>query len=142
MKKIFYLLIILTLSASCSVEVEESDDQGMSDGSAASPMELTVGTAKSGGIAYNGYSYYKFTTSSSGAGSYKLAIASMTVTDGWTSVAVYTYLYSDSGYSYSDRIDIDNCAASCTINFDYENLDASKTYYLKLSGFGTLTYSL
>ena len=142
MKKIFYLLIILTLSASCSVEVEESDDQGMSDGSAASPMELTVGTAKSGGIAYNGYSYYKFTTSSSGAGSYTMAIASMTVTDGWGSSAVTTYLYSASGYSSSNLIDWDSCAASCTINFDYENLDKSKTYYLKLSGYGTLTYSL
>ena len=118
MKKIFYLLLILTLSASCSVEVEESGSSGVSDGTASSPMELTVGTAKSGGIAYNGYSYYKFTTSSSGAGSYKLAIASMTVTDGWSSVAVYTYLHSDSGYSSSNRIDIDSCAASCTINFD------------------------
>jgi len=142
MKKIFYLLIILTLSASCSVEVEESDDQGMSDGSAGSPMELTVGTAKSGGIAYNGYSYYKFTTSSSGAGSYTLALASMTVTDGWGSSAVTTYLYSASGYSSSNLIDWDSCAASCTINFDYENLDKSKTYYLKLSGYGTLTYNL
>ena len=35
MKKLFYFLLIV-LSASCSVEVEESDDQGMSDGSAAS----------------------------------------------------------------------------------------------------------
>ena len=143
MKKLFYLLLIITLSASCSIEVEESSSSdGASDGTASSPVELTIGTAKSGGIAYNGYSYYKFTTSSSGAGSYKLAIASMTVTDGWSSVAVYTYLYSASGYSSSNRIDTDSCAASCTINFDYENLDASKTYYLKLSGFGTLTYSL
>ena len=143
MKKLFYLLLIITLSASCSVEVEESaSSDGSSDGTASSPMELTIGTAKSGGIAYNGYSYYKFTTSSSGAGSYKLAIASMTVTDGWSSVAVYTYLHSASGYSSSNRIDTDSCAASCNINFDYENLDKSKTYYLKLSGFGTLTYSL
>jgi len=142
MKKIFYFLLIITLSASCSVEVEESDDQGMSDGSAASPMELTVGTAKSGGIAYNGYSYYKFTTSSTGAGSYKLEMSSMTVTDGWGSTAVTTYLYSTSGYSTSNQIDWESCAASCTLNFDYENLDASKTYYLKLSGYGTLTYSL
>ena len=96
MKKLFYFLLII-LSVSCSVEIEESDDQGMSDGSAASPMELTVGTAKSGGIAYNGYSYYKFTTSSSGAGSYKLEISSMTVTDGWGSSALTTYLYSTSG---------------------------------------------
>ena len=142
MKKLFYLLLIITLSASCSVSDESSSGDGSSDGTASSPMELTIGTAKSGGIAYNGESYYKFTTSSSGAGSYKLAIASMTVTDGWSSVAVYSYLYSDSGYSSSNRIDIDSCAASCTINFDYENLDAGKTYYIRLSGYGTLTYSL
>ena len=143
MKKIFYLLLIITLSASCSVEVEESaSSSGSSDGTASSPMELTVGTAKSGGIAYNGYSYYKFTTSSSGAGSYKLALSSMTVTDGWGSSAVTTYLYSASGYSSSNLIDWDSCAASCTIYFDYENLDKSKTYYLKLSGYGTLTYSI
>ena len=144
MKKLFYLLLIITLSVSCSVSEESTSDDGSSDGTASSPMELTIGTAKSGGIAYNGYSYYKFTTSSSGAGSYKLAIASMTVTDGWlSSRAVTTFLNSDSGYSSSDKIDTDYCAASCTINFDYdENLDASKTYYLKLSAYGTLTYSL
>ena len=144
MKKLFYFLLIITLSASCSVEVEESasSSDGSSDGTASSPMELTIGTAKSGGIAYNGYSYYKFTTSSSGTGSYKLALSSMTVTDGWGSSAVTTYLYSASGYSSSNLIDWDSCAASCTINFDYENLDKSKTYYLKLSGYGTLTYNL
>ena len=64
MKKIFYFLLILTLSASCSVEEESASSDGSSDGTASSPMELTIGTAKSGGIAYNGYSYYKFTTSS------------------------------------------------------------------------------
>ena len=143
MKKIFYILFALLISSACSVTTEEdTTSTGTSDGTASSPMELTIGTAKSGGIAYNGYSYYKFTTSSSGAGSYKLAMASMTVTDGWGSSAVTTYLYSASGYSSSNLIDWDSCAASCTINFDYENLDASKTYYLKLSGFGTLTYSL
>ena len=143
MKKLFYFLLIITLSASCSVEVEESaSSSGASDGTASSPMELTVGTAISGGIDYNGYSYYKFTTSSSGAGSYKLEIASMSVSDGWGSSAVTTYLYSASGYSSSNLIDWDSCAASCTIYFDYENLDKSKTYYLKLSGYGTVTYSL
>ena len=140
MKKLFFFLLLIILSSACGMEEESTD--GTSDGSALSPMELTVGTAKSGGIAKNSYSYYKFTTSVTGAGSYKLAIASMTVTDGWTSTAVYTYLYSGSGYNNSTQLDSEGCAASCTLYFDYENLDASKTYYLKLSGYGTLTYSL
>ena len=140
MKKLFFFLLLIILSSACGMEEESTD--GTSDGSALSPMELTVGTAKSGGISKNSYSYYKFTTSATGAGSYKLAIASMTVTDGWTSTAVYTYLYSGSGYSDSTQLDSEGCAASCTLYFDYENLDASKTYYLKLSGYGTVTYSL
>ena len=142
MKKLFYFIIILIFGA-CSVTTEESTtSSGSSDGNASSPMELTVGTAKSGGIAYYGYSYYKFTTSSTGAGNYKLAINSMVMTESSSSTSVNTYLYSGSGYNYSTRLDSESCAASCTLYFDYENLDASKTYYLLLSGYGTVTYSL
>ena len=142
MKKLLLFLFLLFLISGCSVSTDDDSSSGSSDGTADSPAELTVGTAKSGGIATNGYSYYKFTTSSTGAGSYKLEIASMTITDGWGTYAVSTNLYSDSGYTTSSQLDWDSCAASCTLNFDYENLDASKTYYLKLSGYGTLTYSL
>ena len=92
--------------------------------------------------AFNGYSYYKFTTSSTGAGNYKLAINSLVMTESSSSISVNTYLYSNSGYSGTGYLDSEYCAASCTLYFDYENLDASKTYYLKLSGFGTVTYSL
>ena len=142
MKKLFYFIIILIFGA-CSVTTEESTtSSGSSDGNASSPMELTVGTAKSGGIAYYGYSYYKFTTSSTGAGNYKLAINSLVMTESSSSISVNTYLYSNSGYSGTGYLDSEYCAASCTLYFDYENLDASKTYYLKLSGYGTLTYSL
>ena len=142
MKKLFYFIIILIFGA-CSVTTEESTtSSGSSDGNASSPMELTVGTAKSGGIAYYGYSYYKFTTSSTGAGNYKLAINSLVMTESSSSVSVNTYLYSNSGYSGTGYLDSEFCAASCTLYFDYENLDASKTYYLKLSGYGTVTYSL
>ena len=142
MKKLFYFIIILIFGA-CSVTTEESTtSSGSSDGNASSPMELTVGTAKSGGIAYYGYSYYKFTTSSTGAGNYKLAINSLVMTESSSSISVNTYLYSNSGYSGTGYLDSEYCAASCTLYFDYENLDASKTYYLKLSGYGTVTYSL
>ena len=140
MKKLFFFLLLIILSSACGMEEESTD--GTSDGSALSPMELTVGTAKSGGIAKNSYSYYKFATSATGAGSYKLAIASMTVTDGWTSTAVYTYLYSGSGYNYSTRLDSESCAASCILYFDYENRDASTTYYLRMYGYGQGTYTL
>jgi len=142
MNKIFYFILVLIMSA-CSVETKtEKTPSGSSDGTAAAPVELTVGTAKSGGIATNGDSYYQFTTSATGAGSYKLAIESMVVTDGWSSYAVYTSLFSDSGMTTSSRLDWEGCAASCTIYFDYQNLDASKLYYLELSGYGTVTYSL
>ena len=142
MKKLFYFIIILIFGA-CSVTTEESTtSSGSSDGTASSPMELTVGTAKSGGIASYGYSYYKFTTSSTGAGNYKLAINSLVMTESSSSISVRTYLYSNSGLTTSSRLDSESCAASCTLYFDYENLDSSKTYYLHLSAWGTITYSL
>ena len=142
MKKFYYFVFVLFFGA-CSVTTEESTtSSGSSDGTASSPMELTVGTAKSGGIAYYGYSYYKFTTSSTGAGNYKLAINSLVMTESSSSISVNTYLYSNSGYSGTGYLDSEYCAASCTLYFNYENLDASKTYYLKLSGYGTVTYSL
>ena len=123
MNKIFYFILVLIMSA-CSVETTKNEPttSGTSDGTASAPAELTVGSAKSGGIATNGDSYYKFTTSATGAGSYKLAIESMVVTDGWSSYAVYTSLFSDSGMTTSSRLDWEGCAASCTIYFDYQNL--------------------
>ena len=71
-----------------------------------------------------------------------MAIASLVATETWSSYAVNTYLYSSSVYSSSGYMDSENCDASCTLYFDYKNLDASKTYYIKISGFGTITYSL
>ena len=143
MKKLFYLLLITTLSASCSVE-DESGDQGTSDGSATSPVELTIGTAKSGSVAYNGNSFYKFTTSSTGAGNYKLVVASLAVTDSWSSSrSVTAYIYSNSSYSNSYVLEYDSCLASCTMVFDYgENLHANTTYYIKIYGYGAATYTL
>ena len=32
--------------------------------------------------------------------------------------------------------------ASCTVNFNYNDFDASTTYYLRLYGYGAVTYSL
>jgi len=144
MEKIFYLLLIIILSVSCSVEVEESGSSGSNDGSASSPVELTVGTAKSGRVARSDYSFYKFTTSSTGAGNYKLDVASLAITDSWSSSnSVLAYLYSSSSYSSSYMLEYDSCLASCTMVFDYEdNLHASTTYYLKIYGYGNATYSL
>ena len=76
MKKLFYLLLIITFSASCSIE-EESEDYGETEGSLTSPVTLTLGNAHSGKVAKWDYSYYSFTTSSTGAGTYKLAATSL-----------------------------------------------------------------
>ena len=142
MKKLFYFIIILIFGA-CSVTTEEGEETnyGTNEGSASSPTELTVGTAKSGTVGRSGYSYYKFTTSS-GAGSYKLAISSLSIADSWSSSSsVMTYVYSDSGYSTLVNWG-DSCLASCTIYFDYMAFDASTTYYLKIYAYGNVTYSL
>ena len=142
MKFYFYLVFVLLLGA-CSVTTEEADETSRTgDGSASAPVELTVGTAKSGATGRYGYSYYKFTTPSTGAGSYELEIASLVITNSYSSSSsVIIYIYSDSGYS--TVLDYgDSCLASCTQYFSYKALDASKTYYLRMYGYGDLTYSL
>ena len=143
MKKLFYFIIILIFGA-CSVTTEEGDETnyGTNEGSASSPTELTVGTAKSGTVGRSGYSYYKFTTSS-GAGSYKLAISSLSITDSWYSAAsVYTKIYSNSGYTSSSRFDSESCLADCILYFDYDSLDNNTSYYLQMYGYGAVSYSL
>ena len=135
MKNFYYFVFVIVMSA-CSVTTEESTTStGSSDGTAAAPVELTVGTLKTGGIAKYGSSFYKFTTSSTGAGSYKLDIASLS-----SSSSVITYLYSESGYS--TVIEWNSCLASCIEYFYYMAFDASTTYYLRIYGYGAVTYSL
>ena len=143
MKKLFYFIIILIFGA-CSVSTEEKDETnyGTNEGSASSPTELTVGTAKSGTVGRSGYSYYKFTTTS-GAGSYKLAISSLSITDSWYSAAsVYTKIYSNSGYTSSSQFDSESCLADCILYFDYDSLDNNTSYYLQMYGYGAVSYSL
>ena len=144
MKKLFYFIIILIFGA-CSVTTEETEDNtnyGTNEGSASSPTELTVGTAKSGSVGRSGYSYYKFTTTS-GAGSYKLAISSLSISDSWySSASVYTSIYSNSGYTSASKWDTESCLADCILYFDYINLDNNTSYYLQMSGYGAVTYSL
>ena len=144
MKKLFYFIIILIFGA-CSVTTEETEDNtnyGTNEGSASSPTELTVGTAKSGTVGRSGYSYYKFTTTS-GAGSYKLAISSLSISDSWYSAAsVYTKIYSNSGYTSSSKFDSESCLADCILYFDYDSLDNNTSYYLQMYGYGAVSYSL
>ena len=142
--KVFYYLVFVLIIGACSVESEETSTTTTvpvtSDGSASSPVELTVGTAKEGSVAKSGYSYYKFTPAS-GSGNYKLAIASLSITDSASdNSSVATYLYSDS--DYSSELDNVSCLASCTLNFNYQALDNGSTYYLKIYGYGEGTYSL
>ena len=145
MKVFYYLVFVLILIiGACSLDTEETSSTTTTtvygDGSASSPVDLTDGTAKEGSVAKSGYSYYKFTPAS-GSGSYKLAIASLSITDsGSSSSSVTTYLYSDSGYS--SELDNESCLASCTLNFNYQALDNGSTYYLKIYGYGEGTYSL
>ena len=143
MKKLFYFIIILIFGA-CSVTTEEGDETnyGTNEGSASSPTELTVGTAKSGTVGRSGYSYYKFTTTS-GAGSYKLAISSLSITDSWySSASMYTYIFSNSGYTSSSRFDTESCLTDCILYFDYDSLDNNTSYYLQMYGYGAVSYSL
>ena len=142
MKKLFYFIIILIFGA-CSVSTSEDEtNSGTAEGSASSPVELTVGTAKSGSVSRSGYSYYKFTTTS-GAGSYKLAISSLSISDSWNnSASVYTHIFSNSGYTSSSRFDSESCLTDCIMYFDYDSLDNNTTYYLQTYGYGAVSYSL
>jgi len=143
MKVYFYLVFVFLLGA-CSVTTEERDETnyGTNEGTASSPVELTVGTAKSGSVGRSGYSYYKFTTTS-GAGSYKLAMSSLSIIDSYSSSSyVYTYIYSNSSYTYSSRWDTESCLTDCIMYFDYKNLDNNTSYYLRMGGYGAVTYSL
>ena len=144
MNKFYYFLLIIFITVGCSVEVEESGSSGSNDGSATSPLELTVGTVKSGSVAYADNSFYRFTTSSTGAGNYKLVVDSLSISDSWSSSSsLIAYIYSDSSYSNSYLLEYDSCLASCTMVFDYdENLHAETTYYLKIYGYGNATYNL
>ena len=141
--KIFYYVLIIFVFSACSISSEEDEtNYGTSDGTASAPMELTVGTAKSGSVGRSGYSYYKFTTTS-GAGSYKLNIASLAISDSWNSSAsVYTHIYSNSGYTSSSRFDSESCLTDCILYFDYDSLDNNTSYYLQTYGYGAVTYSL
>ena len=140
MKKLFYFIIILIFGACSITSEEDKTNYGTNEGAASSPVELTVGTAKNGSVGQVGYSYYKFTTSS-GAGSYKLAIASLVITDSYYSSSyVYTRIYSNSGYT--STWDGESCLADCILYFDYKNLDNNTSYYLQMSGYGAVTYSL
>ena len=141
MKKLFYFIIILIFGACSITSEEDKTNYGTNEGSASSPVELTVGTAKSGSVGRSGSSFYKFTTSSTGAGSYKLDIASLSISDSYSSSSsVITYLYSESGYS--TVIEWNSCLASCIEYFYYMAFDASTTYYLRIYGYGAVTYSL
>ncbi|HBJ47548.1 MAG TPA: hypothetical protein DDY69_09480 [Deltaproteobacteria bacterium] len=134
MKKLFYFIIILIFGACSITSEEDKTNYGTNEGSASSPVELTVGTAKSGSVGRSGSSFYKFTTSSTGAGSYKLDISYS------SSSSVITYLYSESGYS--TVIEWNSCLASCIEYFYYMAFDASTTYYLRIYGSEAVTYSL
>ena len=68
-------------------------------------------------------------------------IASLVITDSYYSSSyVYTSIYSNSGYT--STWDYESCVEDCILYFDYKNLDNNTYYYLKMSGYGAVTYSL
>lgn len=145
MKKLFYLLLIITFSASCSIE-EESEDYGETEGSPTSPVTLTLGTAHSGKVAKWDYSYYSFTTSSTGAGTYELAATSLDITDSRDSaksigIEAYTSQGSPNTSSVNNGL-IEYLLADGTAYFGYKNANASTTYYIRIYGYGLGTYTL
>ena len=143
MKKLFYLLLIITFSASCSIE-EESEDYGETEGSPTSPVTLTLGNAHSGKVAKWDYSYYSFTTSSTGAGTYELAATSLAITDSWNSaksIGIEAYTAQSSPNTSSVAL-MEYLLADGTAYFGYKNANASTTYYIRIYGFGLGTYTL
>ena len=145
MKKLFYLLLIITFSASCSIE-EESEDYGETEGSPTSPVTLTLGNAHSGKVAKWDYSYYSFTTSSTGAGTYELAATSLDITDSRDSaksigIEAYTSQGSPNTSSVNNGL-IEYFLSDGTAYFGYKNVNASTTYYIRIYGYGLGTYTL
>ena len=143
MKKLFYFLLIITFSASCSIE-EESEDYGETEGSPTSPVTLTLGTAHSGKVAKWDYSYYSFTTSSTGAGTYELAATSLAITDSWNSAkSIGIEAYTAQGSPNTSSVDtMEYLLADGTAYFGYKNANASTTYYIRIYGYGLGTYTL
>ena len=145
MKKLFYLLLIITFSASCSIE-EESEDYGETEGSPTSPVTLNLGNGHPGKVAKWDYSYYSFTTSSTGAGTYELAATSLAITDSRDSaksigIEAYTSQGSPNTSSVNNGL-IEYLLADGTAYFGYKNANASTTYYIRIYGFGLGTYTL
>ena len=144
MKKIFYPLLIIMLLVSCSIEVEESDDYGTGEGSPNSPVLLTLGTAHSCKVSKWDYSFYSFTTSSTGAGTYELAFTSLTISDSWSSsksIGIEAYTIQDSPNTSSVDT-MESLIADGTAYFGYKNVNASTTYYIRVYGYGKGTYTL
>ncbi len=132
------------LLVSCSIEVEESDDYGTGEGSPNSPVLLTLGTAHSGKVAKWDYSYYTFTTSSTGAGTYELAFTSLAISDSWSSSkSIGIEAYTVQGSPNTSSVDtMESLIADGTAYFGYKNVNASTTYYIRIYGYGKGTYTL
>ena len=125
---------------SCAKEEDElttSSSTNISEGSVNTPISLEVGTPYSGSVDSWDYSYYKFTTSNSG--NYKLEMSNLSIETGG-SYYISAHIYEDS--SFSNRITYDSCESNCIFNFDYDNLDQNKTYYLRMYSWDDSYYKL
>ena len=143
MKKLFCLFLIIIFSASCSIE-DESEDYGETEGSPTSPLTLNLDTAHSGKVAKWDYSFYSFTTSSTGAGTYELAVTSLAISDSWSSSkSIGIEAYTLQGSPNTSSVDyMESLIADGTAYFGYKNVNASTTYYIRIYGYGKGTYTL
>lgn len=93
--------------------------EGISEGSITSPVVLSVGTARNGGVDDSGSSYYSFTTTTAGA--YILTVAPA------AAVEVSVYSSSDFSTGFVKKYTVSSSQAA-TIS----GLDAAKRYYIKV----------
>lgn len=136
-KSTYYVKI--TNSITSAVTYQISVAQGVTEGSANTPVALTVDAAAHNAVIdASGASYYSFQTTTF-SGSYTVSLTNTQRNLGWT-------LYNDAAFTYS----IGSCNNVTTTGAGDEscvttNLDANKTYYLKVLNYestGSSTYGV
>lgn len=117
-----YYYVEMSQNAAHDVQLNVSVSEGVSQGSAANPVPLTLGTVQNGAVDGYGDSYYSFTTTA--AGSYLFTK---------TGDLVEVYIYSDSSYSAQ----VASYGYSFTVNgkvYTISGLEPGKQYFMKVHG--------
>jgi len=139
------LVVVLVMAMAGCNDATASDGGGgsvASEGTVATPVELTVGTAKAATVGAvntedtSDESYYKFTTSD--AGSYKISLSAFDPALGAdSSDGLVTYLYTESDFSGTVFGSSSNYfGTDTTAHADADrtlSLSASTTYYFRVA---------